>query len=308
MKRTFAFIAGAITILTAWCQQAKTHIVSQGETIATIAKIYNIAPEKLVEANPGLSNGFFAGMKLTIPEAEPKVSQPNKFVHKVQTGETLSSIARDYGVDAQSILVANPELNQQFYAGMEIEIPLNSGQTTVNQTSTSTTTTATQSTSQTKTWNTPGYKPTTPKTDNNAYQAPVTAEAFSHWFLSYCGPFESLDYGMYGLGWTIYGASGFGARFSGHANYGIVDDGTLYFKVGPIYGKPISDNVLIGAQLLANLFYDNDKDGANGGVTILPHISFRADKFVLSIGAEVGWINGYDDVYNAAHISIGYNF
>lgn len=309
MKRTFILIAVVMTMLATYAQQARTHVVSQGETIATIAQMYGITPEKLVEANPGLANGFFAGVKLTIPAMVANTQQADKFIHKVQPGETVSTIAKDYGVDAQKILAANPELNQRFYAGMEIEIPLGQAAAQPKQPVAAPMPTPQVSSA----YNAPKqeYSQQTNPQSGTPVQKSVTAEDFSHWFLSYCAPFEGLDHGMYGLGWTEYlGSAGFGATLSANTDAGIASGGSasILFKLGPIYGKPISDNVLLGAKLLANIGSTQVSDDVTGGVTILPHIAFRADRFILTIGVEVGWFNGYDDVYNAAHITIGYKF
>ena len=43
--------------------------------------------------------------------------------HKVQAGETLSSVASKYGVSEQAITQANPKAKKYFYAGMELTIP-----------------------------------------------------------------------------------------------------------------------------------------------------------------------------------------
>lgn len=44
-------------------------------------------------------------------------------VHRIEAGETLTSIAHDYGISTEDIKNANPEANGHFYAGMKIKIP-----------------------------------------------------------------------------------------------------------------------------------------------------------------------------------------
>lgn len=44
-------------------------------------------------------------------------------IHQVKRGETLESIAGTYGVPAEEILKANPNMGGRFYAGMKIAIP-----------------------------------------------------------------------------------------------------------------------------------------------------------------------------------------
>lgn len=44
--------------------------------------------------------------------------------HRVQAGETLASIAAQYGLTQQQIKDLNPRVNQYFFAGMELTLPL----------------------------------------------------------------------------------------------------------------------------------------------------------------------------------------
>lgn len=54
----------------AWGQSTKTHVVQRGETIERVAQLYGISVEQLKEANPSISQYFYTGMKLTIPESK----------------------------------------------------------------------------------------------------------------------------------------------------------------------------------------------------------------------------------------------
>ncbi|MCH5229970.1 MAG: LysM peptidoglycan-binding domain-containing protein [Muribaculaceae bacterium] len=56
-------------ILTALSLHAQTmHVVSEGETIESIATQYGVSAEDLVKLNPGAESLFFNGMKLSIPD------------------------------------------------------------------------------------------------------------------------------------------------------------------------------------------------------------------------------------------------
>lgn len=57
-------------VLLSFYASAITHVVQKGETIESIAQNYNITVEQLKAANPAVSNLFFIGLKLTIPEIQ----------------------------------------------------------------------------------------------------------------------------------------------------------------------------------------------------------------------------------------------
>lgn len=65
------FLTGAVLIFSAFTLSAaqKEHTVQRGETLASIAKSYNVSVDDILEANPDAKNLFFTGMVLVIPEA-----------------------------------------------------------------------------------------------------------------------------------------------------------------------------------------------------------------------------------------------
>lgn len=56
------------TTLYVQAQSITTHTVQRGETIESVAQKYGVSVADLTQANPDLSEYFFVGMKLTIPE------------------------------------------------------------------------------------------------------------------------------------------------------------------------------------------------------------------------------------------------
>ena len=110
------------------------HVVKTGETEYSIAKKYNITVSQLRAVNPLLYNGLHVGDRLRIPEesgtaattAEKQKETPQKpeyYRHKVKKKETLYSISRNYGVEIQDILAANPGLTTSISVGQIIKIP-----------------------------------------------------------------------------------------------------------------------------------------------------------------------------------------
>jgi LysM repeat protein len=99
-----------------------THVVQAGETLSEIARMYGTTVEAIVQANNlQNSNAIREGQVLLIPSstsqappaestAEPvptPSSSVGQRIHVVQPGETLSEIARTYGVAVDEIVQAN---------------------------------------------------------------------------------------------------------------------------------------------------------------------------------------------------------
>jgi len=115
------------------------HVVLPGESLSSIARLYGVTYQAIMEAN-GMTdpNLLKVGQELIIPTpveaatetpAEtpteaPTVTPASLVVHVVLPGETLSSIGRLYGVTYQAIMEANgmtdPNLLQ---VGQELIIP-----------------------------------------------------------------------------------------------------------------------------------------------------------------------------------------
>ena len=102
----------------------KNHVVVKGETSYGIAKKYNIDLNLFFEANPSATNGLKRGQTLRIPltsfidSNEPANIDTNLKKHIVIKGETLWSIAKQYGVkvevikDYNNLEISELELNQ----------------------------------------------------------------------------------------------------------------------------------------------------------------------------------------------------
>jgi LysM repeat protein len=97
------------------------HPVQSGETVSTIADAYGTTVEAILAANPGLAPEFLqVGQVLKIPVAtstpnptatyDPDAPTPTPrdfVVHVVEVGDTLLSIAEEYGVSISLIRAAN---------------------------------------------------------------------------------------------------------------------------------------------------------------------------------------------------------
>lgn len=107
------------------------HTVRYGETLSEIAKLYGVSQQAIMSTN-GISNPsrILAGSSLCIPwasggwDSSPGCSN----WHRVQRGETLSEIAKWYGVSMWAVMEANNLLNaNQIWVGQNLCIPGGTG-------------------------------------------------------------------------------------------------------------------------------------------------------------------------------------
>jgi len=110
------------------------HVVGHGESLHMIATRYGTTIDAIARAN-GISNPNFVyvGQRLSIPGASSvaaaaPASTTTGRVHVVQVGQSLSSIAAQYGVTTQAIASANGLSNPDFvFAGQRLTIPSGGG-------------------------------------------------------------------------------------------------------------------------------------------------------------------------------------
>lgn len=103
-----------------------THIVAEGETLSTIAELYGVDSNSILTfnnlANPNLLR---LGQALQIPGVSPgEAARLSGQIHVVQTGESLSQIAAQYGVAVEEIIALNEIGNpNDIRVGQELVIP-----------------------------------------------------------------------------------------------------------------------------------------------------------------------------------------
>lgn len=103
-----------------------THIVQPGESLGQIAAEYGVDPVALADAN-NITNGNLirVGQQLIIPGVtERQALEARGERHTVQSGESLSMIAAQYGVAVEAILAANSlDDPNTIVVGQELLIP-----------------------------------------------------------------------------------------------------------------------------------------------------------------------------------------
>jgi LysM repeat protein/ABC-type branched-subunit amino acid transport system substrate-binding protein len=113
------------------------HKVEQGQTLYAISKLYNLKIEDISALNPSVEQTLKPGMELKIPvKKDEKQIVPvqqtqaitketkNTITHKVQKGETLYSISKQYETSQEAILKANNDLPNGLRVDDEIIIPV----------------------------------------------------------------------------------------------------------------------------------------------------------------------------------------
>ena len=102
------------------------HVVQPGESLGQIATEYGVDPVALADAN-NITNGNLirVGQRLVIPGITARAAlEARGERHIVQSGESLSMIASQYGVSVESIMAANSlDDPNTIVVGQELSIP-----------------------------------------------------------------------------------------------------------------------------------------------------------------------------------------
>ncbi len=106
--------------------EAVVHIVQPGESLGQIAAEYGVDPVALADAN-NITNGNLirVGQRLVIPGVTARQAlEARGERHIVQSGESLSMIAAQYGVSVEAIMAANSlDDPNTIVVGQELLIP-----------------------------------------------------------------------------------------------------------------------------------------------------------------------------------------
>lgn len=101
------------------------HTVSKGQSLYSIANMYDTTVDEIVRLNPGSDTQINAGQALKIPQKQAGTGNDrSKTFHTIQAGETLYQLTVKYKVSAKDICDANPGLSaSNFKIGQVIVIP-----------------------------------------------------------------------------------------------------------------------------------------------------------------------------------------
>jgi LysM repeat protein len=112
------------------------YYVQNGDTLKGIARKFNTSVDELLRLNPQISNPnrIYAGQRLVVPHRSPGsgggtggANVPgNKQVYTVQRGDTLKSIARQFGTTTAVLLQLNPDITNPnlIHVGQRMIVPV----------------------------------------------------------------------------------------------------------------------------------------------------------------------------------------
>lgn len=105
-----------------------THTISPGETLYSIANMYQVTPANILALNPEAEKGIKSGFLLKIPQTALRSTESKDhktyIYHTIAPKETLYSLARQYQTDMESIARENPGLTPETFAiGKVVRIP-----------------------------------------------------------------------------------------------------------------------------------------------------------------------------------------
>ncbi|WP_052380475.1 LysM peptidoglycan-binding domain-containing protein [Paenibacillus camerounensis] len=115
----------------------KIHIVKQGDTLYALSQKYGVPLQKIIEANPQISNpeALNVGDKVKIPAAPAPVAESSElfYKHTVKQGDTLWKLSKAWGITLKEIIDANPQLKNPnaLMTGEIVNIPKKSNTTTI---------------------------------------------------------------------------------------------------------------------------------------------------------------------------------
>ncbi len=96
-----------------------TYIVKKGDSLYSIARTYNTSVDKLKEINNLTSNALDIGQVLKLPSSNAS----EKVVYTVKKGDSLYSIAREYGTTVDAIKKLNNITSNTLSIGQKLLLP-----------------------------------------------------------------------------------------------------------------------------------------------------------------------------------------
>ena len=102
--------------------KASLYAVRNGDTLAAIAGTFGTTIERLMQINSiSNQNLLFVGQLIKLPAEATRL--PDKVVHTVKAGDTLSLLSRTYGASIAAIMNANGLTNDSLFPGQTLVIP-----------------------------------------------------------------------------------------------------------------------------------------------------------------------------------------
>ena len=108
------------------CPGGQLYTVMAGDSLFLIAQRFGICLQRLIDANPQITNPdlIFPGQIICVPV--PDMSCPTGFFYTIMRGDTLFEISRRLGITLDELLSFNPQIMNpdQIEVGQRICVPL----------------------------------------------------------------------------------------------------------------------------------------------------------------------------------------
>lgn len=220
--------------------------------------------------------------------------------HVVERGETLTTIAKTYGVTEQALIKANPDAASFCYVGMVLTIPESANAEARSSESGGGNARPDSDPEKVVVYDTAKSDPdagnTASRQDARTEVADEkSAESFSGMSFTYDAGYDSFKYGFYGIKYRLFGDKGLGVTLGWNMNYGLgggSGEGQA-FHFGPIYGYPLTKFFMINFEVagdLSLLSVKNVKDMIiGGGVSGGPGVTFKFGNVLLGVDFMFGW-------------------
>ncbi|MGI6405685.1 MAG: LysM peptidoglycan-binding domain-containing protein [Syntrophaceticus sp.] len=100
------------------------YTIQAGDTLFQLSQRFNVPVDAILAANPGVDpQRLQIGQEICIPTGEPEPECPG-FIYTIQAGDTLFSLAEQFGVTVAAIQDVNPGIDpRQLAIGQRICIP-----------------------------------------------------------------------------------------------------------------------------------------------------------------------------------------
>lgn len=125
------------TVTLAQQKPQTTYTVKTGDTLSSISRQFGVSVEQLKQWNNLTGNEISIGQQLVIKKQPEEKPQPGATIYRVKAGDTLFSIARQYGVTVAELKRWNDLRGNSLEVGQQLRIKLSgqrkSGNKTVRQ-------------------------------------------------------------------------------------------------------------------------------------------------------------------------------
>lgn len=104
------------------------HVVKKGDSVYSIAKMYDVPVDKIYLYNPDSKYGLKRGSVITIPQIPDEINSGESFLfYAIRPGDTLGSIAETYNTSIEQLLRDNKGISDKnFEAGDLLRVSVNS--------------------------------------------------------------------------------------------------------------------------------------------------------------------------------------